>query len=157
MCSKLSGMIRMVDARLSTLASEIALNNGNRPRRTSKRKGTCQRNSRSRFQADKQALGVLEVELFEHVPRQKDAIDHPEALGVVAAGGVEIFVVGFQESVIDSVGGAVRCRVGAEHDAILIFQEEPAGGIRLPSELGDAGVDVNVHVGVRVKPAGNLS
>ena len=64
------------------------------------------------LQADEQPLGVLAVELLEHVPGQEHAVDHPEALPVVAAGRVEVFVVGLEEPVVDPVGrrGWAPCR-----------------------------------------------
>ena len=46
-------------------------------------------------------------------------------------------------------------RVGAEHDPVLVLQEELAGGVRLPAELRDAGVDIHVHVRVLVELVGD--
>ncbi len=105
---------------------------------------------------DEKAFGVLVVELLQNFPGQEDAVDHPEALAVVAAGGVEIFVVGLEESKIDAIGLAAGGRVGAEHDSILVFQEEAPGGVGLAAELGDPGIDVDVHVGIGVEPAADL-
>ena len=62
----------------------------------------------------------------------------------MASGWVEVFVVGLEEPKIDSIGLPVGRRVSAEHDAILIFQKESAGSIRLAAELGDPGIDIDV-------------
>ena len=116
---------------------------------------SARRSSRG-FQAGEESNRVLEVELLQHVLGQEHAVDHPEALPVVAAGRVEVFVVGLQEPVIDPVGFAIGPRVGPEHDPVLVFQEEPAGRVGLAAQFGDAGVDINVHVRVGVEPAPDL-
>src|SRR5579864_7079225 len=102
-----------------------------------------------------QALRILIVQLLEHVFWQENSIDHPEPLPVVPSGGVKVLVVGFEEAVVHAIRLPVRRRVGAEHDSVLVLDEEPPRGVGLPAELGDARVDVDVHVRVRVEPVGD--
>ena len=108
------------------------------------------------LETDEQPFRILVVQLLQNISGQEDAVDHPEALTVVAAGGVEVLVVGFEESVIDAIGLAAGCRVGSKHDAILVFQEEPPRGVGLSAQLGNSGIDVDVHVGIGVEPAADL-
>src|SRR5947209_6496650 len=49
-------------------------------------------------QAEEDALGVLVVDLLQHLAREIDAVDVPEALPVMARGAVEILVLGLQEA-----------------------------------------------------------
>src|SRR5262245_63355494 len=70
---------------------------------------------------------------------------------MMAFPAVEILVVSFEETVVNSIGVASRSRVCAEHYAILILQEELAGGVRLPAEFRDSGIDIDIHVRVLVE------
>ena len=89
-------------------------------------------------------LRILQIYLLQHFIRQVNPIDHPEPLQVVAGRAIEVFVVGFQEAVIDAERLPPRRGVGAEHDPVLVLQKKLAGRVRLAAELGDAGVEVNV-------------
>src|SRR5262249_21771771 len=75
--------------------------------------GHCR--SSGRFQTDEKTFCVFDVELLEHVPRQEHPVDHPEALRVVAASRVKVFVVRFQKAVVDSIGLSLGRRIGPEH------------------------------------------
>src|SRR5690606_32412302 len=101
------------------------------------------------------AAGVGAIHLLEHVVGQEDAVDLPAALcrrGEV----VEILVAGLEEPEIRLVGADARRAVDAEHDAVGVLQEEVAGRVRLPAELGEPGADLDVHVRVLVEPARHL-
>src|SRR4051794_35761112 len=76
---------------------------------------------------------------------------------MMAGGAVEVLVVGLQEAIVDAERLPTRWRVRAEHDAVGILQKELARGIRLPAKLGDAGVDVHVHVRILVEGLANRS
>ena len=60
--------------------------------------------SPGRFEPVEQPFGILEVEFLKNVSGQIDTVDHPESLAMVAAGRVEVLVVGLQEPVIHPVG-----------------------------------------------------
>jgi hypothetical protein len=51
----------------------------------------------------------------------------------MALGAVEVFVVGFQEPVVDAKRLAARRGIGAEHHPVLILDEELARAVRLPA------------------------
>src|SRR5436190_21950335 len=76
------------------------------------------------LQSVQHAFRVLVIDLFEHLLGQVHAIDHPEALAMMTGGAVEILVVGFQETIVDPERLAIRRRVGAEHDTVLVLDEE---------------------------------
>jgi hypothetical protein len=103
--------------------------------------GRCQGRAALRLPPEQQSLGVFSIDLLQHFVGEEDPVDVPEALEVVAGGAVEVFVVGFEEAVVDPVGVAVRGGVGPEEDPVLLFEEELAGGVGLAAEFGDPGVD----------------
>jgi hypothetical protein len=51
----------------------------------------------------------------------------------MALRAVEVFIVGFQKAVVDAKRLAAGRRVGAEHHAVLILDQEPASAVRLPA------------------------
>src|SRR5437588_2737744 len=96
---------------------------------------------------------VFVIDLPQHLVRQVNAINVPEALRREGALGVrKIFVLGFEEPPIEPHALFGPGAVGAEEDAVLIFQEEAASRERLPAELGDAAGDFDVEIGIAVEP-----
>ena len=71
----------------------------------------------------------------------------------MAAGRVEILVVGFEEPVIQPIGRAVGRRIGPEEDSVLVLEEESTRRVGLPAQLRNPRVDINEHVWVEVEPA----
>ena len=71
-------------------------------------------------QPEQDLPGISIVQLGEDVVGQEDAVDHPEALAMMAAGRVEILVVGFEEAKVHPVGSRgsawCRCRRGRDPD-----------------------------------------
>src|SRR5690606_10248822 len=97
-------------------------------------------------------LRVAEVDLFERVWRQEQAVDVPATLARHAAQATgKVLVVGFQEAIVAPVPGRVRAHVGAKQDAIGVLQEEAPRGVGLPAQLANAGADVHVEVGAAVE------
>ena len=64
---------------------------------------------------------------------------------------IKVFVVGFQESVVDSKRVPAWCRVGSKKNSILILQKKPARGIGLPTEFRNPGIEIDIHIGIPIK------
>src|SRR5213079_2128117 len=44
------------------------------------------------------------------------------------------------------------CRIGAEHDPVLVFQKELAGRVRLPAQLGNPRIQIDVQIRMLIEP-----
>ena len=90
--------------------------------------------------------GICVIHLAQDLIRQMDPVDTPSPLWRnVRRSIVKILIVGFQESIVDLVESvveyllrrivAVRCRIGAEEDSVLILLKEGTRGPRLAAQF----------------------
>ena len=99
-----------------------------------------------------QPRGIGVVNLLQHFVWQENTIDPPKALLMMRLGSIKILVVSLHETVVQTIRVRLRRRICAEHDAILVLEEETPTGIGLPTEFIDPCVDVDVEVRIPIKP-----
>jgi len=103
------------------------------------------------------ADGVFPVELFEDIIGEVEGVDAPSAFAPSAdvVGGFEILIPSFQEAEVATVDVGAGGHVDAEQYAVLVVDDEIAGGVGLAAEFIETRGDIDNGVGAGVQESSN--
>src|SRR6266446_10304397 len=93
----------------------------------------------------KQPLRISVIDLLQHLIWQPQPVNHPPPLRWILRVR-EVLVFGFEPSEIVVIHLFRSAFVGAKHDAVGIFQEQPPHSPRLPSQFSFARSSLNHYI-----------